>query len=143
MIYSSSINLDYRPFQSPIQYPAPYTTRYPPNMSYPIRNRNDNRNRFERVSINKLNYTEFLEKSKKLRQSGSSFEAVICENRYLCELGSVAVDEKNATKSAHTLYKSLWRLPNIRTKQKSLDDMNKIFKSIQDGNCGQFECPIH
>lgn len=69
-----------------------------------------NRNRIER--INAHNYTAFLKRSEEFQLNGDSVAAMVCENRYLCELGSAAVDEKNATRSAHTLFKTLWRLPN-------------------------------
>lgn len=69
-----------------------------------------NRNRIERINTN--NYTAFLKRSEEFQLKGDNFGAIVCNNRYLCELGSAAVDEKNASRSAHTLYKILWRLPN-------------------------------
>lgn len=97
-----------RPY-SPTIYPTPYylkATQKPPLNIYA------GRNRFERLTHEKQKYLLFLERSKELRQIGSHSGANSCENRYLCELGTVAVDEKNASKSAHTLYKALWRISN-------------------------------
>lgn len=68
------------------------------------------RNRIERIHSH--NYTVFLRRSEEYKSNEDNFAAVVCENRYLCELGSAAVDEQNATQSSHTLYKTLWRLPN-------------------------------
>ncbi|XP_055323800.1 uncharacterized protein LOC129578754 isoform X2 [Sitodiplosis mosellana] len=98
------------------------------------------RNQFERLTHEKQKYLSFLERSKELRQIGSHSGANSCENRYLCELGIVAVNEENASKSAHTLYKALWHISNEQSNQKSLDDMNAIFQAIQDKSCQQFLC---
>lgn len=55
---------------------------------------------------------EFMDTSRKLRDSGQIVMAVLCENRHLCEMGLAAVKEKDPNKSAHTIYKSLWRISN-------------------------------
>lgn len=92
-----------RPYP-PVRFPPPpppYTTIKPSAIKFP------SRNRIERVNTNN-NYTEFLKRSEKFQLNGENFAAIVCENRYLCELGLAAVDEKNATRSAHTLYKTLW-----------------------------------
>lgn len=68
--------------------------------------------RIERITHEKRKYLPFLEKSKHLRSIGSHSGANSCENRHLCELGLVAVNEKNPSNSAHTLYKALWRISN-------------------------------
>lgn len=94
-----------RPYP-PVRFPSPYSTRLPSKVNIPTRNR------IERFSVNKLNHMAFLERSKAFRKNDNILASIVCENRYLCELGSIAVDEENATKSAHTLYKALWRLPN-------------------------------
>lgn len=70
------------------------------------------RNRIQRLTHDKRKYLAYLGKSRELHRIGSVSEANRCENRYLCELGLLAVNEKNATQSANTLYKALWRISN-------------------------------
>lgn len=96
-------NFFVRPYP-PAKFPPPYTTAQPSSIKFP------SQIRIERINTN--NYTTFLKRSEEFQLKGDNFAAVVCSNRYLCELGSAAVDEKNASRSAHTLYKTLWRLPN-------------------------------
>lgn len=99
-----------RLFSPPI-FPTPYTN-YPKTTHKSPSNIYSGRNRFERLTPDKRKYLSFLEKSKILRRVGSHSAANSCESRHLCELGIAAVIEKSATKSAHTLYKALWRISN-------------------------------
>lgn len=83
-----------------------------PSTTQPPLNIYAGRNRIERLTHDKRKYLVHLERSKELQRIGSMSAANSCEKRYLCELGLMAVDEKNATQSANTLYKALWRISN-------------------------------
>lgn len=70
------------------------------------------KNGFERIIHERRKYVPYLDKANHLRNIGSHSGANSCEKRHLCELGLVAVNEKNPSKSAHTMYKALWRISN-------------------------------
>lgn len=95
----------------PLLYPLPSTSYLRPTAQTPL-NIYNNRNRIQRLTNDKQKYLAYLEKSKELHRIGSVIAAQHCANRYLCELGLVAVNEKDATQSANTLYKALWRISN-------------------------------
>lgn len=99
-------------YSPPVLYPIPSAPYFGPTTQTPF-NIYGSRNRIQRLtSHDKPKYLAFLEKSKELYRIGSVSAANSCAKRYLCELGLVAVNEKNATQSADTLYKALWRISN-------------------------------
>lgn len=100
----------HRPY-TPVLYPMQSALYLRPTTQTPL-NIYAGRNRIQRLTHDKRKYLAYLEKSKELHRIGSVSAANSCENRYLCELGLVAVNEKNATQSANTLYKALWQISN-------------------------------
>lgn len=95
-------------------YPTPYPSPYPSYMSRPTQNTAFpyTLNKNELVQIENTSEMDYMETSRKLRKNGEIVMAVQCENRHLCEMGINAVKEKDPDKSAHTIYKSLWRISN-------------------------------
>lgn len=105
---------DDRPYSPSNIYPTPYTkylNTTPKPKPKPL-NIYASKKRIERITHERQKYLPYLEKTKYLRSIGSYSGASSCENRHLCELGLVAVHEKNPSNSAHTLYKALWRISN-------------------------------
>lgn len=105
-----TMDIEHSPYP-PVLYPIPSAPYLRPTMQTPL-NIFTGRNRIQRLTHDKRKYLAYLERSKELHRIGSVLAANSCENRYLCELGLVAVNEKNATKSANTLYTALWQISN-------------------------------
>lgn len=106
---------DMYPMQFAPKFPQSYPRPYPAYMAsrptkitaFPY-----TLNKDEQEAVEKPTEIDYMDTSRRLRRNGDIVMAALCENRHLCEMGLNATRENDPNKSAHTIYKSLWRISN-------------------------------